>query len=150
MNIPVSINLPCKFFKKIISFKFYDRFQRSLLLSGYFTFIFVALEMIGSHVRNSICASFMNIILLLEDVLWATNIKNEQGKQIEGGRPYLDSLGRCGYISLIWYIKGPRAFSKGFLQIWSFDNYYYDLIAKCRWLCWGPVLKSKESSNSSV
>lgn len=86
------------------------------------------------QVSNSVCASFMNIILLLEDVLWATNIQSEQGKQTEAGRShYLGSLGRCEHISLIQYIKGPRAFSKGFLQSWSFDNHHYDFIAKCRW-----------------
>ena len=104
------------------------------IASGSFTFIFV--EMIELQVRNSICVSFMNTILFLEDVLSAINIQKEQGKQIEAGRShFLGSLGRCERISLIQYIKGPRAFSKGCLQSWPFDNHQYYLIAQCRWLC---------------
>lgn len=104
------------------------------IASDSFTFIFV--EMIELQVRNSICVSFMNMILFLEDVLSAINIQKEQGKQIEAGRShFLGFLGRCEHISLIQYIKGPRAFSKGCLQSWSFDSHYYYLIAQCRWLC---------------
>lgn len=104
------------------------------IASDSLTFIFV--EMIELQVRNSICVSFMNMILFLEDVLSAINIQKEQGKQIEAGRShFLGSLGRCEHISLIQYIKGPRAFSKGCLQSWSFDSHYYYLIAQCRWLC---------------
>ena len=104
------------------------------IASDSLTFIFV--EMIELQVRNSIWVSFMNMILFLEDVLSAINIQKEQGKQIEAGRsPFLGSLGRCEHISLIQYIKGPRAFSKGCLQSWSFDSHYYYLIAQCRWLC---------------
>ena len=94
------------------------------IASGSFTFIFV--EMIELQVRNSICVLFMNTILFLEDVLSAINIQKEQGKQIEAGRShFLGSLGRCERISLIQYIKGPRAFSKGCLQSWPFDNHQY-------------------------
>lgn len=104
------------------------------IASDSLTFIFV--EMIELQVRNSICVSFVNMILFLEDVLSAINIQKEQGKQIEAGRShFLGSLGRCEHISLIQYIKGPRAFSKGCLQSWSFDSHYYYLIAQCRWLC---------------
>ena len=104
------------------------------IASDSLTFIFV--EMIELQVRNSICVSFMNMILFLEDVLSAINIQKEQGKQIEAGRShFLGSLGRCEHISLIQYIKGPRAFSKGCLQSRSFDSHYYYLIAQCRWLC---------------
>ena len=106
-----------------------------------FPFIHSSIQHIFTYLLSTMKTLFiegseMNMILFLEDVLSAINIQKEQGKQIEAGRShFLGSLGRCEHISLIQYIKGPRAFSKGCLQSWSFDSHYYYLIAQCRWLC---------------
>lgn len=147
MKIPVSIGFNQVNFLKITLLKIPWQFSEIAIASGCFTFIFVALEMVWCQVRNSGYSSFLNIVLLLEGRLWAASIQNEHHEQMEAGRLHcLGSPGRCEQISLIQHIKGPRALSKGFLQSWSFDNHDYDLIAKCRWLCRGPVVQSKESS----